>query len=144
MSEPLFLPEMTGVSSMLAYLGMLSILAAFVLETQGRLSSRGDVYLGLMAFGSGLLAVRAAHMREWAFLVLEVVWFVAAAWAMASPDDMDAASAPAQKRPTTTAGSSMFISMCGSTWSGCGGAGEKKTPAKPIRNSGTRKIWNVG
>lgn len=83
MSEPLFLPQLTGVSSAVAYVGMISILAAFVLETQGRLSSRGAVYLGLMAFGSGLLAVRAAHMREWAFLILEVVWFVAAAWALA-------------------------------------------------------------
>ena len=25
------------------------------------------------------LAVRAAHMREWAFLILEFVWFIAAA-----------------------------------------------------------------
>lgn len=87
MSDPLFLPELTRVSSVLAYLGMISILAAFVLETQGRLSSRGSVYLGLMAFGSGLLAVRAAHMREWAFLMLEVVWFIAAAWAMARKSD---------------------------------------------------------
>jgi hypothetical protein len=31
-----------------------------------------------MAFGSGLLAIRAFLIDEWAFLVLEVVWCVAA------------------------------------------------------------------
>ena len=33
------------------------------------------------------------------------------AWIIASPEDMDAASAPAQNRPTRIAGISMFISM---------------------------------
>ena len=31
-----------------------------------------------MASGSGLLAVRAYLIDEWAFLILEVAWFVAA------------------------------------------------------------------
>ena len=60
----------------------MSILGAFIAETRGRLSSRGAFYLWLMTVGSALLAVRAAHMREWAFLVLELVWCVAAAWAL--------------------------------------------------------------
>ena len=82
MDEPLFLPAYTAISSMLAYVGMIGILLAFVLETRGRLSSRGLAYLGLMAIGSGLLAIRAAHMREWAFLTLELVWCAAALWAI--------------------------------------------------------------
>jgi hypothetical protein len=81
MSEPLFLPNYTAISSGLAFVGMVCILLAFVLETQGRMSSRGLLYLGLMSFGSALLAIRAAHMREWAFLVLELVWCAAALWA---------------------------------------------------------------
>lgn len=70
-------------SSWLAYAGMTSILVAFLFETRGVLSSRGGTYLWLMAVGSGLLALRALHSREWAFLVLEVVWCAAAVWALA-------------------------------------------------------------
>ena len=66
----------------MAYTGMLCILVAFVLETRGRLSSRGAPYLWLMIVGSGLLALRAAHTHEWAFLILEAVWCAAAAWAL--------------------------------------------------------------
>jgi len=36
--------------------------------------------LGLMALGSGLLAVRAYFIDEWAFLILEIAWFFAAIW----------------------------------------------------------------
>jgi hypothetical protein len=36
----------------------------------------------LMAFGSGLLAVRALLIYEWAFLVLEIVWCLAAILAL--------------------------------------------------------------
>jgi hypothetical protein len=70
-------------SSWMAYVGMTSILVAFLLETRGVLSSRGGTYLWLMAAGSGLLALRAGYSREWAFLVLEVVWCAAAVWALA-------------------------------------------------------------
>ena len=70
------------LSSWIAYAGMSLILAAFVLETRGKLSSRGSPYLWLMTVGSGMLALRAAHSHEWAFLVLEVVWCVAAVWAL--------------------------------------------------------------
>jgi len=66
----------------MAYAGMICILVAFVLETRGRLSSRGAPYLWLMIVGSGLLALRAAHTHEWAFLILEAVWCAAAVWAL--------------------------------------------------------------
>ena len=58
--------------------GMILILSAFVLETRGILQSKELPYLTLMALGSGLLAVRAYLIDEWAFLILEVVWFAAA------------------------------------------------------------------
>jgi hypothetical protein len=90
MTEPLFLPEYVRISSLMAYAGMVSILAAFLLETRGRLNSRGAVYLWLMIAGSGLLAIRAAHMREWAFLILEAIWCVAAIWAVWRPSRLDA------------------------------------------------------
>lgn len=67
-----------ALSEGLAYLGMCSILLAFVLETCGRLHSKASPYLMLMAVGSGLLAVRAYLIAEWAFLILEIVWCGAA------------------------------------------------------------------
>ena len=76
---------MTAATNTMAYIGMLSILAAFVLETRGRLDSSGGVYLWMMIVGSALLAIRAAHMGEWAFLVLEAVWCVAATVALLRP-----------------------------------------------------------
>jgi len=69
-------------SSLVAYAGMTGILVAFLLETRGVLSSRGGLYLWLMAVGSGMLALRALYSGEWAFLVLEVVWCAAAVWAL--------------------------------------------------------------
>ena len=85
MTEPLFLPQHVQLSAAMAYTGMACILGAFVLETRGRLNSREAAYLWLMIVGSALLAIRAAHMREWAFLILEGVWCLAAAWALWRP-----------------------------------------------------------
>jgi len=73
------------VTQSLAYAGMFSILVAFVLETRGVLHSRGRLYLWMMIVGSGMLAVRAGAVREWAFLILEVVWCVAALLALVRP-----------------------------------------------------------
>ena len=70
------------LSSLVAYTGMTCILVAFVFETRGKLSSRSSPYLWLMTVGSGLLALRAAHSQEWAFLILEAIWCVAAVWAL--------------------------------------------------------------
>ena len=72
-------------SAAVAYAGMILILSAFVLETRGILQSKEFPYLALMALGSGLLAVRAYLIDEWAFLILEVAWFAAAllgVWAL--------------------------------------------------------------
>ena len=66
------------LSEVIAYIGMLSILLAFLLETRNVLHSKQPIYLVMMAFGSGLLGVRAFLIEEWAFFVLEVVWCAAA------------------------------------------------------------------
>ena len=65
-------------SELVAYAGMILILSAFVLETRGVLHSKEGLYLVMMAMGSGLLAIRAFLIDEWAFLILEIAWFVAA------------------------------------------------------------------
>ena len=66
-------------SELVAYFGMILILSAFLLETRDILHSKRPPYLILMALGSGLLAVRAYLIDEWAFFILEIVWFAAAA-----------------------------------------------------------------
>ena len=66
-------------SELVAYFGMILILSAFFLETRDILHIKERPYLILMALGSGLLAVRAYLIDEWAFFILEVAWFAAAA-----------------------------------------------------------------
>ena len=71
-------------SEVLAYVGMVSILFAFLLETRDTISSKGSFYLLLMTFGSGLLAIRAFLISEWSFFILEIVWCGAAIIALIS------------------------------------------------------------
>ena len=75
-----------------AYLGMALILSAFLLETRDLLDSKSPTYLWMMAGGAALLAIRAYLIDEWAFFILEAVWFGAAVmgiWALSfrSSDD---------------------------------------------------------
>jgi len=70
------------LSEIISWIGMISILTAFLLETRKVLDSKEKPYLLLMAIGSGLLAIRAALIYEWAFLLLEIVWCLAALLAM--------------------------------------------------------------
>ena len=75
-----------------AYLGMALILSAFLLETRDLLDSKSPTYLWMMAAGAALLAIRAYLIDEWAFFILEAVWFGAAVmgiWALSfrSSDD---------------------------------------------------------
>ncbi len=72
------------ISETIAYLGMLLILGAFLLETRNILDSKNKLYLSMMATGSGLLAIRAFLIEEWAFLILEIVWCLAALLALIS------------------------------------------------------------
>ena len=72
------------LSEFIAYVGMMCILLAFLLETRNVLHSKQPTYLVLMAVGSGLLGVRAFLIDEWAFFVLEVVWCGAAFLALIS------------------------------------------------------------
>lgn len=54
--------------------GSLLILAPFVLAQTRRLSTDSVAYLTLNMAGSTILAVDAAHGRQWGFLLLEGVW----------------------------------------------------------------------
>jgi len=83
--QVLLLSQLEPLTGILAYLGMLCILCAFAAETRGKLNSRGKSYLWLMAGGSILLGIRAGHTGEWAFVILEIAWAVAAFAAMFKP-----------------------------------------------------------
>ena len=76
------LMEIELFSEILSDVGMILILSAFLLETRNLLNSKDRSYLLLMAAGSGLLAIRALLIYEWAFLVLEVIWCLAAIMAI--------------------------------------------------------------
>tara|TARA_B100001778_G_scaffold227355_1_gene188849 strand:+ start:102 stop:368 length:267 start_codon:yes stop_codon:yes gene_type:complete len=65
-------------TEIVAYLGMILILVAFFLETRNVIESKAPFYLILMAVGSGLLAIRAYLIHEWAFFILEIAWFLTA------------------------------------------------------------------
>ena len=70
-----------------AYLGMTLILSAFLLEPRDFLNSKSPTYLWMMAGGAALLAIRAYLIDEWAFFILEAVWFLAAVmglWALSN------------------------------------------------------------
>ena len=70
-----------------AYLGMTLILSAFLLETRDFLNSKSPTYLWMMAGGAALLAIRAYLIDEWAFYILEAVWFLAGVmglWALST------------------------------------------------------------
>jgi len=70
------------MSEAVAYSGMILILGAFLLETRNVVDSKNKIYLLMMASGSGLLAIRALLIDEWAFLILEIVWCLAAILAL--------------------------------------------------------------
>ena len=70
------------MSEAIAYSGMLLILGAFMLETRNIVDSKNWIYLTMMALGSVLLSIRAMMIEEWAFLILEVAWCLAAVIAL--------------------------------------------------------------
>ena len=79
-------------SEVVAYLGMALILTAFLLETRNFLVCKSPTYLWMMAGGAGLLAIRAYLIDEWAFFILEAVWFGAAVmglWALSTRNSDD-------------------------------------------------------
>lgn len=82
--------------AVLQIFGALLVLVAFVALQLGRVRSDAVAYLWLNLLGSALLAVLAAHDRQWGFLLLEGSWAAVAAGSLltrrAGADARDRAS----------------------------------------------------
>jgi hypothetical protein len=63
-------------------LGSLLILIAFAAAQRGALSAKSRAYVLLNLVGSTILAVLAAHERQWGFLLLEFCWAVVSSWGL--------------------------------------------------------------
>ena len=63
-------------------LGSLLVVTAFAAAQRGALSTKSSAYLALNLVGSVVLAVLAAHERQWGFLLLEAVWALVSAWSL--------------------------------------------------------------
>jgi hypothetical protein len=71
------------MSSLVQISAALLVLAAFVLAQTGAVTPRARSYLALNVLGATILAVDAAHTRQWGFLLLEGVWALIAGLALA-------------------------------------------------------------
>ena len=72
------------MSLVVQFAGAIAILVPFVLLQAGRLSVVAGPYLAPNLGGSVLLTLDAWRDRQWGFVLVQVVWGLATAWAMAA------------------------------------------------------------
>ena len=73
----------TPMIQIVSVVGSLLILTAFSANQLGRMTAQQRVYTLLNLFGAGILAVVAFAEEQWGFLLLEGVWTIVSAWALA-------------------------------------------------------------
>jgi len=72
------------VDQLIQIVGAILILTAFAAVQFDRMRPDSRVYLALNLVGSAILAVLAWADSQWGFLLLEGVWAIVSAWALAS------------------------------------------------------------
>lgn len=72
------------LADVLQIVGAVLILSAYLLAQFRSLPNNSVIYMSLNALGAGILVVLAASSRLWGFLLLELVWAVAAVCALAA------------------------------------------------------------
>jgi hypothetical protein len=71
------------VAQLAQVIGAVLILAAYTLAQFGALNQRSYWYIGLNLVGATALAALAWYEEQWGFLLLEAVWALVSAWALA-------------------------------------------------------------
>ena len=72
------------MDQLIQIVGAILILTAFAAVQFDRMRPDSRVYLALNLVGSAILAVLAWADSQWGFLLLEGVWAIVSAWALAS------------------------------------------------------------
>jgi hypothetical protein len=69
--------------ALLQLVGATTVLVVYIAVQLGRTRPTSWISLSLNLAGSALLAVLAAHDRQWGFLLLEGAWASMSAWGLA-------------------------------------------------------------
>ena len=67
---------MTGLVACIGWLGAISVLVAYLLLLQHRITAHGRAYLGLNFAGSAGLAVSTSVAHAWPSAAVNVIWLV--------------------------------------------------------------------
>ena len=70
------------MSQVVQVFGSLLVVSAFAAAQRGVLTTTSTLYLLLNIVGSAILAVLAALLSQWGFLLLEGVWALVSAWSL--------------------------------------------------------------
>ena len=70
------------LADLVGSVGVTLLLAAFTLNTAGRLHSGSRLYAGMNMLGAGLAGIASMLISYWPFVVLESVWCLVAGFAL--------------------------------------------------------------
>jgi hypothetical protein len=93
---------MTGIVAVIGWLGAVSVLLAYLLLLQHRITAHGRAYLGLNFVGSAGLAVSTSVAHAWPSAAVNVIWLVIGIGPLVRAGLQYRAARRHQGRPATT------------------------------------------